>query len=239
MGIENKSATVLTLDKGHVRLVDRMGGDLSIVRAARVSYDEDWREHGDKNDHKLIDYLWKNKHTSPFEACTLTFEIKAPIFVLRQWHRHRTQSYNEISARYVQLDEGFYEPDPYIVGSQSKSTKQARVIDHRADVVAREAVSIMKEHNLKAFAIYKKLLDMEIPRELARSVLPVAAYSRMFTTMNLLNFFRFAELRLDPHAQYEIRQYAKAMLTLVKVYVAPVATRAFEDSLNAKVAQEV
>lgn len=231
MGIENEIGAIPVLDTGHVRLVDHMGGDLAIVRAARVSYDADWREHGEKNDRKLIGFLWQNRHSTPFEACTLTFEVKAPIFVLRQWHRHRTQSYNEMSARYVQLDEGFYTPDPHIIGQQSKSTKQAREIDNRSTVVATAAARIMESHNLQAFATYKRLLEMEIPRELARSVLPVAAYSRMFTTMNLLNFFRFAELRLDPHAQWEIRQYAKAMMVLVKSYVAPVAAMAFEDAL--------
>ena len=101
---------VEVLDAGFIRLVDHMGGDLSIVRAARVSHDADWREHGEKNDNRLINYLWTHRHTTPFEAVTMTFEIKAPILVFRQWHRHRTQSYNEVSARYTELDMGWYVP---------------------------------------------------------------------------------------------------------------------------------
>ncbi len=231
MAIENEVGVIPVLDHGHVRLVDHMGGDLSIVRSARVSYNADWREHGENNDHKLIRFLWKNGHTTPFESCTLTFEVKAPIFVLRQWHRHRTQSYNEISARYVQLDEGYYVPDPHVIGQQSRSSKQSREIDRRSTVVAVQAAKMMDEHHSQAFAKYIELLGMGVPRELARSVLPLAAYSRMFTTMNLLNFFRFTGERIHPHAQWEIQRYAHAMLALVKSYVAPVAATTFNDSL--------
>lgn len=114
-------------DGGFVRLVDHMGNDLTIVRSARVSYDADWRAGEDEDkDHKLIKYLWRNKHTSPFEAVTFTFEIKCPIFIRGQWHRHRTWAYNEISARYAPLDEGHYTPKPEMIGVQSVHNKQMR-----------------------------------------------------------------------------------------------------------------
>jgi flavin-dependent thymidylate synthase len=117
------------LDHGFVRLVDSMGGDLSVVRAARVSYDAAWRAGEDQgSDKRLIGYLWNHRHTSPFEAVTFTFEVKAPIFVLRQWVRHRTWSYNELSARYRELPDEFYVPQPEMIGVQSKDNKQARNI---------------------------------------------------------------------------------------------------------------
>src|SRR6478736_155840 len=121
--------TINVLDHGFVRMIDHMGGDLSVVRAARVSYDAAWRAgEDDGSDAKLIRYLWKNKHTSPFEAVTFTFEVKAPIFVFRQWHRHRTWSFNELSARYRELPEEFYVPDPSQIGVQATSNKQMRVV---------------------------------------------------------------------------------------------------------------
>ncbi len=217
------------LDTGFVRLVDWMGDDLSIVRAARVSYDAEWREHGDKNDGKLVQYLMKNHHTSPFEAVTMTFEVKAPIFVLRQWHRHRTWSYNEMSARYVELDEGHYTPDPATIGTQSKSSKQSRDVDGVEDQLSSNAI---KSYCQEAFCHYHLLLDAGVPRELARSVLPLAAYSRMFATVDLHNFLGFCRLRLHPHAQWEIQQYAAAMLALAEEHIAPIACGAFRETLD-------
>ena len=115
------------LDHGFVRLVDHMGGDLSISRNARVSYDAEWRAGEDAgSDARLINYLYNNGHNTPFEAVTLTFDVKAPIFVFRQWHRHRTQSYNELSARYRELPEEFYIPEPHLVGKQNADNKQMR-----------------------------------------------------------------------------------------------------------------
>jgi thymidylate synthase (FAD) len=216
------------LNGGFVRLVDHMGDDLSIVRSARVSYDADWREGDEKSDAKLIKYLWKNKHTSPFEAVTFTFEVKAPIFVFRQWHRHRTWSYNEISARYTELDEGFYVPELDKITTQSSSNKQMRTNEpHEA---AERIAAIMKAHNETAFLAYKSLIEWGTPRELARSVLPVAAYSRMFASVDLHNLFHFLRLRLHEHAQYEIRVYAEAMLKLIEPIV-PIAVKAFQESL--------
>lgn len=219
------------LDHGFVRLVDSMGDDLSIVRAARVSYDADWRAGEDEgSDNRLLNYLWKNAHTSPFEAVTLTFEVKAPIFVFRQWHRHRTWSYNELSARYRELPEEFYIPDWASVGTQSTDNKQGRKMELHA---ARQAeCQRLRQHCAKSFELYRELLVSEWPRELARSVLPVNTYSHMFATVNLLNLFHFLTLRCHSHAQYEIRVYAEAMVELAR-QVAPVAVAAWEKKFTA------
>jgi thymidylate synthase (FAD) len=214
---------------GFVRLVDHTGGDLSIVRSARVSYNADWRSGSD--DEKLINYLWKNKHTSPFESVQFTFEVKAPLFVFRQWHRHRTWSYNEISARYTELDEGFYVPDVNQITTQSKSNKQMRTKEVHPN--ANGIHSIIRHSCHESFEYYKWMLKEGAPRELARGVLPVNAYSRMFATVDLHNLFHFLTLRLHEHAQYEVRVYAEAMLKLIKPIV-PVAVRAFEASLQEK-----
>lgn len=212
------------LDHGFVRLVESMGGDLSIVRAARVSYDAAWRAgENEGSDHRLIRYLWRNHHTTPFESITLTFEVKAPIFVFRQWHRHRTWSFNELSARYRELPEEFYVPDPDIIGVQSAANKQGRTA---SDPDATSA-GMIKLACQASFGIYRDLVARGIPRELARSVLPVATYSHMFATVNLLNLFRFLTLRCDEHAQYEIRVYADAMRELARAVV-PVAVAAWE-----------
>lgn len=218
------------LDHGFVRLCDSMGGDISIVRAARVSYDAAWRVgENEGSDHKLIRYLWRNHHTTPFEAVTLTFEVKAPIFVFRQWHRHRTQSISELSARYRELPEEFYVPEPDKLGAQSTTNKQGRT--HEPVDGADDLIIMMRRANAASFEAYHRLLEFGVSRELARSVLPVATYSHMFATMNLLNLFRFLTLRCDSHAQYEIRVYADAMRDLARS-VAPVAVAAWEDTAN-------
>lgn len=215
------------LDHGFVRLVDSMGSDLSIVRAARVSYDAAWRAGEDKgSDARLINYLWSNNHTSPFEAVTLTFEVKAPIFVFRQWHRHRTWSFNEVSARYCELPSEFYVPEPSDIGVQSTDNKQMRVESDSDDWIASDMIAAACQ---SSFATYRDLLNRGVPRELARSVLPVATYSHMFATVNLLNLFRFTTLRCHEHAQKEIRVYADAMLELVED-VAPVAVKAWRET---------
>jgi thymidylate synthase (FAD) len=220
------------LDKGFVRLVDHMGSDLSIVRAARVSYNADWRAGTEQgSDERLIAYLMKNRHTSPFEAVTFTFEVKAPIFIFRQWHRHRTWSYNEVSARYTELDEGFYVPKPQHIGIQSKDNKQVRVIDGSVSTDQQRAFWDIEEACDKAFATYKDLLARGVPRELARSVLPVAAYSRMFATVDLHNLMAFLRLRMHSHSQWEIQQYANALCDLAGS-ICPVAIREFRKSLE-------
>jgi len=227
--INTASRRIDVLDHGFVRLVDSMGSDLSVARAARVSYDAAWRAGEDAgSDRRLIDYLWKHAHTSPFEVVTLTFEVKAPIFVFRQWHRHRTWSYNELSARYRELPEEFYVPEPSVIGTQAKDNKQARDLDKaEADYAKQEtSASIIGSSCKLAFDSYRILLERGVPRELARSVLPVATYSHMFATVNLLNLFRFLTLRCHEHAQYEIRQYAEAMAKLAEE-VAPVSVAAW------------
>lgn len=214
------------LDHGFVRLVEHMGSDLSVVRAARVSYDAAARAGKDEgSDHRLINYLWKNRHTSPFEAVEFQFEVKAPIFVFRQWHRHRTWSFNELSARYRELPEEFYVPDPYLIGAQSTSNKQMRTEappDETASNLIRHACTA-------AFTSYRLLLERGVPRELARSVLPVATYSHMFAKVDLANLFKFLDLRAHSHAQHEIRVYAEAMLELIRPVV-PACVEAWESN---------
>lgn len=216
------------LDHGYVRLVDSMGSDLSIVRSARVSYDADWRTGEDAGkDAKLINYLWKNRHTSPFESVQFTFEVKAPIFVLRQWHRHRTWSYNEISARYAELPEEYYIPELSQITTQSKDNKQMRTSEQHPQ--ASDIRQFIEYQNHKSFQEYHTLIKLGCPRELARSVLPVGTYSHMFASVNLTNLFRFLDLRLHEHAQYEIRVYAEAMLELIEPVV-PEAVKAWKNN---------
>lgn len=218
------------LDHGFVRLVDHMGSDLSIVRNARVSYDAEWRAGEDSgSDARLINYLYNNGHNTPFEAVTFTFDVKAPIFVFRQWHRHRTQSFNELSARYRELPEEFYIPELDQITTQSTDNKQMRTGEQNTN--AEWIQKRIKVTCAEAFTDYRRMIAAGCPRELARSVLPVATYSHMFATVNLHNLFRFLGERLHPHAQYEIRVYAEAMLQLIKP-VAPVAVAAFEEKMK-------
>jgi thymidylate synthase (FAD) len=217
------------LDHGHVRLVESMGSDLSIVRNARVSYDAEWRAGDDDGkDAKLLNYLLKNKHTSPFESCVFTFDVKAPIFVFRQWHRHRTWSFNEISARYAELPEEFYVPELEQITTQSASNKQMRTEEQ--NLSAEEIRRTISVAGKVAFMDYKKMIALGCPREIARSVLPVGTYSHMFATCDLHNLFHFLKLRLHSHAQYEIRVYAEAMLELIEPVV-PISVAAFREHI--------
>lgn len=221
------SEEVKVLDYGLVRLVDSMGSDLSIARNARVSYDAAWRAGEDTgSDARLIRYLYRNGHNTPFESVAATFEVKAPIFVFRQWHRHRTQSYNEISARYKELPEEFYIPDIKQITTQSKDNKQMRTDE--VNEYAAQIRAAMFAENQQSFRTYHELLEHGCPRELARSVLPLGTYSHMFATANLHNWFRFLAERLHPHAQYEIRVYAEAILKELEG-IAPVAVAAFKE----------
>lgn len=216
------------LDHGHIRLVDSMGGDLSIVRSARISYAAEWRAGQDKgSDERLIHYLYRNGHTTPFESVAVTFEVKAPIFVLRQWMRHRSQSFNELSARYRELPEEFYVPALSQITMQSTDNKQMRTneINPNAKTIS-DGIRISNE---SAFTTYRQLIESGCPRELARTVLPVGTYSLMFATANLHNWFKFLAERLHPHAQYEIRVYAEAILEQLRL-IAPVAVSAFEKN---------
>lgn len=220
------------LNHGHVRLVESMGSDLSIVRNARVSYDAEWRSGEDAGkDEKLIHYLVKNRHTSPFESVQFTFDIKCPIFVARQWHRHRTWSYNEISARYAELPNDMYLPKIEDIGVQSSSNKQMRDISVSENAGQIEA--ILNVHNIEAYKRYKRLIELGCPRELARGVLPMNVYTHFFATVDLHNLMHFIKLRLHPHAQYEIQVYASAMLELIQPIV-PVTVEAMLEYYEVK-----
>lgn len=220
---------IKVLDHGYVRLIDSMGTDLSIVRAARVSYDADWRSGEDAGkDEKLVAYLMKNHHTSPFEAVTFTFEVKAPLFVFRQWHRHRTWSYNEVSARYSELPAEYYIPELHDITTQHTSNKQMRTDEQNCNAERMQTAMIIAASD--AFKLYHQLLADGCPRELARAVLPCSTYSRMFATVDLHNLFHFLRLRLHEHAQKEIRVYALALKELIRPIV-PAAVAAFEESL--------
>jgi thymidylate synthase (FAD) len=224
--------TIEVLNGGYIRLVDHMGGDLSVVRSARVSYAAEWRTGEDAGaDEKLIRYLWTNRHTTPFEAVTFTFEVKAPIFVFRQWHRHRMASYNEVSARYTELDMGYYIPQQEDITLQSTDNKQMRTAERHPEA---EWIQQQMNTSIKAsYRTYQRLLDKGTPRELARIVLPVAMYSRMFVTLNLHSLFHFLTLRLHKHAQLEVRVYAEAMLKLIEPII-PVTAKVFNESRGEK-----
>lgn len=217
------------LDHGFVRLIEHMGSDLSVVRNARVSYDAAWRAGEDSgSDTRLIRYLYTNKHNTPFECVRFTFEVMAPIFVLRQWMRHRTWSYNELSARYRTLPRKFYVPDVCKITTQSKDNKQMRTtLQHP---MADQFSESFEEHAQHCFNVYDQLISDGCPRELARTVLPLSTYSHMFATVDLHNLFGFLRERLHEHSQHEIRMYARAMLDLIRDVV-PVSVKAFEDSL--------
>lgn len=225
------SDVIKVLDHGLVRLVDHMGSDLSVVRSARVSYNAEWRTGEDAGkDEKLINYLVKNRHTSPLECVQFTFEVKAPIFIFRQWHRHRTWSYNEVSARYSELPEEFYIPTLEHVGTQSTSNKQMRVLEENAGLSVKdvEFISDLQRHSQEGFALYRKNLEAGVPRELARCLLGLNTYSHMFASVDLHNLLHFLKLRLHSHAQYEIRVYAEAMLQLIEPIV-PFAVKAWKE----------
>src|SRR5258706_8376264 len=173
-----KHPLIGVLDHGFVRLVNSMGSDIDIVRSARVSYNADWRGEPEtpnrvsstfqSKDEKLINYLLRNKHTSPFESVVFTFEIKCPIFVARQWHRHRTWAYNEVSARYTELPEEYYVPELKHITKQSKDNKQMRTEEIHSDCGYIQ--TYIRKIADEAFAQYKEFLDMGCPRELARMV---------------------------------------------------------------------
>jgi thymidylate synthase (FAD) len=218
---------IKVLNHGHARLVEHMGSDLSIVRNARISYDAEWRTGEDEGkDAKLINYLVKNGHTSPLEAVNFTFDIKAPTFVIRQWQRHRTWRYNELSARYTEIPEEFYVPEMAQITTQSASNKQMRTdIEHPHSASIQHSILASCEF---AFKTYQALIAAGAPRELVRGVLPMNTYSHMFATVDLHNLAKFLKLRLHDHAQYEIRVYAQAMLELIEPIV-PVAVAAIKE----------
>lgn len=228
---------ISVLDHGYVRLVSYMQpldvdetwtGDLEVIRNARVSYDADWRTGEDSSkDAGLINYLYKNKHTSPFEAMTFTFEIKLPLSIARQFQRHRTFAYNEVSARYTVLPEEIYVPQPEMLGTQSTSNKQMRDLKFEPSKADEGTVLMMQNLAREAYGHYKLLISMGVPREIARGVLPLHTYTRFFCTVNLHNLMHFTRLRDHEHAQHEIQVYAKAMKELAS-QICPLSFAAFD-----------
>lgn len=221
---------IKVLDKGFVRLVDYMGGDQRIVQSARVSYGEGTKTY--RQDRGLIHYLIRNDHTSPFEQVQLTFHTKMPIFIARQWVRHRTARLNEISGRYSVMKDEFYLPDPEDVRLQSADNKQAS----GEALPLEEAMEVIKqfeEDQKRLYSRYEGLIDKEVARELARINLPLSLYTEWYWQIDLHNLFHFIHLRADAHAQKQIRVFAEALGDCAKA-VAPMAYEAFEEhKLNA------
>ena len=225
------------LDHGFIRVVDYMGNDTSIVQAARVSYGK-----GTKNintDAGLIKYLMRHWHTTPFEMCEIKYHVKLPIFIARQWIRHRTANVNEYSARYSILDKEFYLPAPEHLAAQSKNNRQGR-----GDVLegeqAKEVLEILKKDAEQTYNNYETMLNerydgtvieenrIGLARELARMNLTLNTYTQWYWKTDLLNLMNFLRLRADDHAQYEIRAYADTMLDTLKKWV-PITYEAFMD----------
>ena len=214
------------LDKGFVRLVDYLGSDQRIVQSARVSYGEGTKTY--RQDKGLINYLMRNDHTSPFEQVVFTFHIKAPIFVARQWVRHRTARMNEISGRYSVMKDEVYAPSADAIALQSEDNKQGRKEEPVDEALAARVSALLSANAKNTFDTYHELLDLGIARELARINLPLSIYTEFYWEIDLHNLFHFLQLRLDYHAQREIREYAEVMLELVRK-VCPIATEAFEN----------
>ncbi|MFA7118224.1 MAG: FAD-dependent thymidylate synthase [Sphaerochaetaceae bacterium] len=214
------------LDHGFVRLVDYMGSDERIVQSARVSYGSGTKTY--REDKGLINYLMRNDHTSPFEQVNFTFHVKMPIFVARQWIRHRTGRVNEISGRYSVMSDEMYQPDKAHINLQSEDNKQGRQVEAVDAVLARQVLDILNEDQKRAYENYTKLLDLGIARELSRIDLPLALYTQWYWNMDLHNLLHFLQLRLDNHAQFEIRVYAQQILEIVRL-ICPIATEAFEN----------
>ncbi len=216
------------LDKGFVRLVDYLGGDARIVQAARVSYGEGTKSY--REDAGLIDYLMRHEHTSPFEQVVLTFHIKLPIFVARQWIRHRTARVNEVSGRYSIMKDEFYVPAAVDLAEQSPDNKQGRLDTPLAEAEAAQVTSLLIAGQKQAYEDYQSLVDAGLAREIARINLPLSLYTEWYWQIDLHNLFRFLMLRLDSHAQKEIRLYAQVILEITRK-VAPAATASFERNI--------
>ncbi|WP_296091522.1 FAD-dependent thymidylate synthase [uncultured Treponema sp.] len=216
------------LDKGFVRLVDYYGSDSRIVQAARVSYGEGTKTVS--QDGALIDYLLRHQHTSPFEQVVFTFHLKMPIFVARQWVRHRMGRMNEVSGRYSIMKDEFYVPENSCISKQSTNNKQGRG-DVFEEQQAKEFQAEFIEGQQKAYEVYKDMVEKGIAREIARINLPLALYTEFYWQMDLHNLFHFLKLRLDSHAQYEIRLYAEKILEIIKT-VCPMAVSSFENTME-------
>jgi len=225
------------LDHGFVRVVDYMGDDAAIVQAARVSYGRGTRRVSE--DAGLIRYLMRHRHSTPFEMCEIKYHVKLPIFVARQWIRHRTANVNEYSARYSILDREFYLPAPEHLAAQSVANRQGRG-DVLAGEEAARVLDLLREDATRCYDHYAEMLNEDaegsardparqgLARELARMNLTLNTYTQWYWKVDLYNLFHFLSLRADAHAQYEIRAYAEAMLGTVAAWV-PIAQKAFLD----------
>lgn len=224
MDLFNKEFKVL--DHGFVRVVDTMGDDSSIVMAARVSYGKGTKKSSGES--ALINYLYRNDHTSPFEMAKITFHIKAPIFIARQWLRHRTANVNEYSARYSEMEDVFYLPDADVISGNDQFNKQARgkELDKQTVLNARE---IIDRQNKESYKEYRKLIDSGIARELARTVLNVNVYTEFYWSIDLNNLLKFLKLRSSDHAQYEIRVYAQIIESILEEWV-PATHKAYTNN---------
>ena len=225
------------LDHGFIRVVDYMGDDTSIVQSARVSYGKGTKKVS--TDSGLIKYLMRHWHSTPFEMCEIKYHVKLPIFIARQWIRHRTANVNEYSARYSILDKEFYLPEPKHLAAQSKSNRQGR-----GDIIegdqAKQVLELLKNDAENTYNDYEMMLNerydgtiidekkVGLARELARMNLTLNTYTQWYWKIDLLNLMNFLRLRADDHAQYEIRAYAEAMLETVKKWV-PITYEAFID----------
>ena len=213
------------LDKGFVRLVDYLGSDERIIQAARVSYGDGTKTA--LQDEALIDYLMRQQHTSPFEQVVFTFHLKMPIFIARQWVRHRMARMNEILGRLSIMKEEFYVPDIKNIDPQKKD-KLERALEPLEPEEAEKIQKEFKKEQKRSYEEYKDLIERGLAREIARINLPLSLYTEFYWQMDLNNLFRFLKLRLDIHAQLEMREYAKTILQIVKT-VCPVATASFEN----------
>lgn len=211
------------LDKGEIQLINSMGGDESVVAAARVSNDVDYASasKGEEADFKLIQYLVKHRHGTPFEHATFQFYIQAPLFVRSEWHRHRMASYNEVSGRYVEYQPEFYIPESFRVAG--KTSKQGSVYPEIApdgypsiEYWDKLALAWVEDVSRHAYGKYKDLLYMGVAKEMARMVLPANLYTRFYMTVNARSLMNFLGLRAAEDAQWEIRQYAIAMKEMFK-----------------------
>ncbi|MEX0810292.1 MAG: FAD-dependent thymidylate synthase [Dongiaceae bacterium] len=225
------------LDRGFVRVIDYMGSDGAIVQAARVSYGKGTRKVSE--DRGLIHYLMRHRHSTPFEMCEIKFHVKLPIFVARQWIRHRTANVNEYSARYSIMDREFYLPAPEHLAAQSSANRQGRGDVLEGDE-ASEVMRLLERDAMKAYDHYEQMLNERedgsvidpertgLARELARMNLTLSYYTQWYWKIDLHNLMHFLSLRADPHAQYEIRVYADAMIDVMKRW-APLTHEAFEQ----------
>lgn len=217
--------SIPVLDKGFVRLVDYMGGDARIVQTARVSYGEGTKTL--RQDAGLIDYLLRHEHTSPFEHVIFELHCKMPIFVARQWIRHRTARLNEISGRYSVMKKEFYVPPREQISLQSSDNKQGRETKSVPPELQDNVLDLLRQDQSSSYTNYEEILTDGIARELARINLPLSMYTEWYWQMDLKNMLHFLKLRMDSHAQWEIQEYARAIAEIVKA-VCPMAYKSFE-----------